>query len=1126
MRKTISIILSAVLILSCIPFSSVAAAEDDVTEIRTIEDLYNVRYAPEKNYILMTDIDFSKETDSGFLVDDKDWKTIDSFSGVFDGNHHSFIGLTMPFICESDGTIKNLDIRDAAFYTSFHYESANTFGAFTISNSGSLEYCRIINSPAPDLNVNGYSNRIITSGIAAYNSGKIRYCANYNSDVSSSNMERKNLNMGGLCAVNRGQIEYCYCSCSINNTWTVDWTSYSGGVCGYNTGAIVNCYFSGDFGYVPSSGVKCLVDGIGCCKEEGTKKNCYTTINKQIWGENCYFQSNGGEENALSEVQMRQERYYIGFDFDNVWIIDPATAYKYPQLRDNRQDTDKEIDSVEFETAPSVVAFRTEDAMEASGSIRVYYIDGTHEDIEITEDMLSGYDMDTAGEQTVTVTYRGFTLTYAVTVTQRPDVIGITILSLPDRTEFVKDTRLDYTGGKVRIFYRDGTTDTVDLTPENAPGADITETGDYTAVFSYHGQSVEFSVTVVPVKVTQIRITSLPDKVTYVEGQSIDRQGLSVEGIYNNGETKLLTDYELNYRNTAGKQTVTVSYSGLTATFKVRFTKRVLESISVLSNPDKTEYYTDEAFDRTGMVVYASYNNGLSEEITQYTVSDIPAETGMHALEISYGGKSTYITVTVSVRMLTAVKITERPEKTKYNPGEAFDAAGMKVAAVYDNGTTKQIEDYTLSAILTDADGSYVTVAYGGLTCRLSVHVHSFTDEVIPPTCTEQGYTLHTCSVCADYYIDDQTDALGHNFGAWTELDENEHVRVCANDGSHIETAAHTWNKGKVTKKATCETDGVKTFTCIVCKATKTEPIPATGHAFGAWTELDEDKHERVCANDANHVETAAHTWNKGMVTAKATCETDGVRTYTCTVCKATKTELIPATGHAFGDWTELDEDKHERVCMNDASHVETAAHVWDAGRLVKAPAPGAEGEKQYVCIDCGAVKSESIEALPVETKAPTEPESTAYITYAPTEPMSTAHITYAPTEPESTAYITYAPTEPMSTAHITYAPTEPESTADTTYAPTTRPTVTEPTTAGPTQRITLGDVNGDGRINSMDARLALRAAARVETLTGIQNQLADVNGDGKIKAADARLILRIAARLDPTPEKQIPAAA
>ena len=60
----------------------------------------------------------------------------------------------------------------------------------------------------------------------------------------------------------------------------------------------------------------------------------------------------------------------------------------------------------------------------------------------------------------------------------------------------------------------------------------------------------------------------------------------------------------------------------------------------------------------------------------------------------------------------------------------------------------------------------------------------------------------------------------------------------------------------------------------------------------------------------------------------------------------------------------------------------------------------------------------------------------------------------------------------------------------------------------------TLGDVNGDGRITSADARLALRVAVNLETLTEIQRLAADVDKDNHVRSADARMILRVAVGL------------
>ena len=75
-------------------------------------------------------------------------------------------------------------------------------------------------------------------------------------------------------------------------------------------------------------------------------------------------------------------------------------------------------------------------------------------------------------------------------------------------------------------------------------------------------------------------------------------------------------------------------------------------------------------------------------------------------------------------------------------------------------------------------------------------HTHSYKDVVTAPTCTEKGYTTHTCS-CGDSYRDGYTAALGH-----------------------------AWDSGKVTKQPTETETGVKTFTCTRCGETKMESIP------------------------------------------------------------------------------------------------------------------------------------------------------------------------------------------------------------------------------------------------------------------------------------------------------------
>ena len=87
-------------------------------------------------------------------------------------------------------------------------------------------------------------------------------------------------------------------------------------------------------------------------------------------------------------------------------------------------------------------------------------------------------------------------------------------------------------------------------------------------------------------------------------------------------------------------------------------------------------------------------------------------------------------------------------------------------------------------------------------------HKHSYKDVVTAPTCTEKGYTTHTCA-CGDSYVDTYVDALGH-----------------------------AWDNGKVTKQPTATEDGVKTFTCTRCGETKTETISATGCPSAGFTDV------------------------------------------------------------------------------------------------------------------------------------------------------------------------------------------------------------------------------------------------------------------------------------------------
>ena len=190
----------------------------------------------------------------------------------------------------------------------------------------------------------------------------------------------------------------------------------------------------------------------------------------------------------------------------------------------------------------------------------------------------------------------------------------------------------------------------------------------------------------------------------------------------------------------------------------------------------------------------------------------------------------------------------------------------------------------------------------------------------------KEGAQNHTikCSVCGQKKDEAHADHPGDVRDDVWQHDGTNHWNVYG-CGTIMNKAAHTWNEGVVTKGATCTEPGEKTFTCNVCKATKTEPIPVIAHQY-EWKH-DETNHWQECSVCHDIIDKAEHTyashkcedtatctkagcgyvkpagqhsWNDGEVTTPATCTTDGVKTYTCKVCSETKTEPIKASGHSL----------------------------------------------------------------------------------------------------------------------------------------------------------------------------------------------------------------------------------
>ena len=130
---------------------------------------------------------------------------------------------------------------------------------------------------------------------------------------------------------------------------------------------------------------------------------------------------------------------------------------------------------------------------------------------------------------------------------------------------------------------------------------------------------------------------------------------------------------------------------------------------------------------------------------------------------------------------------------------------------------------------------------------------------------------------------------------------------------------------------------------CTIC-GTAYGALDAANHsgALGGW-QWNEDKHWKEYSCCHVHADEGSHHWNDGKITTAATCTAAGEKTYTCSVCKGTKTEQIDALGHDWGEWavtkpaTTSAAGEETRTCKRDKSHTETRA----IPKLTPAPSGG-----------------------------------------------------------------------------------------------------------------------------------------------------------------------------------------
>ena len=297
-----------------------------------------------------------------------------------------------------------------------------------------------------------------------------------------------------------------------------------------------------------------------------------------------------------------------------------------------------------------------------------------------------------------------------------------------------------------------------------------------------------------------------------------------------------------------------------------------------------------------------------------------------------------------------------RNKTISYTNAESFAAADGCHLIGWDSNNQMTAEQHSYAGEITDSTATCTTAGTGRQKCYLdgcevyaSVTVpatgHSYKSVVTAPTCTSEGYTTYTCSVCSDTYVSNKVPATGHNYNksvvtAPTCTSDGYTTYTCADCGNTYQSdAVDALGHKEETipgKAATCTEKGLTAgVRCSVCGVILTEQqeIPATGHTYGDW-----------------------------VITKEATCTEPGSQTKECS-CGHKVTEAINAKGHKEEAIPAVDpeckkvgytEGKKCTVCgtvTEEPQEVEALGHSY--GAVVTPPTCTAGGYTTYTCVRC-----------------------------------------------------------------------------------------------------------------------------------------------------------------------------
>lgn len=295
----------------------------------------------------------------------------------------------------------------------------------------------------------------------------------------------------------------------------------------------------------------------------------------------------------------------------------------------------EETDEVQLKELPVKTEYLYGEEIDVTGGeLEITNEDGEKEIIEITKEMITGYDPEKVGEQKVTIKYEEFEVEYIVSVEDYE--VGLKI-EKPTKIEYEYGEKIDLSNGTVSIVMASGAeVEKIELMNYMISGYEKEKVGQQTIEVEYRGQKGNFEVTVID-KIKGIAIYSEPNKTQYKYGENIDISGATIRVIKSSGTTIIpITNNMISGYNPTicGTQVITITYGEFTTQFIVnvdKYTEKPDENKPNENNPStnnngNTNNNTDNSTSGNGQNINQTpvENQGAEENNPDKPITDEP----------------------------------------------------------------------------------------------------------------------------------------------------------------------------------------------------------------------------------------------------------------------------------------------------------------------------------------------------------------------------------------------------------------------------------------------------------------------------------------------------------------------